>query len=141
MISRAVGIDGLLFFSWSRFSRDCCTHRCGHETRAVWGAIVGEDSGGRTPRKELLVSSTAAHNEFNPDASWQDDPASDDDIFGMARYLAEAVSHGDISEDDGETALCEWAASDPDVLERAARHLDRNSQEKSLLLAAYHHAA
>ena len=83
------------------------------------------------------MSSTTAHARIAP---WEE-PASDDDIFGMARYLADAVSHGDITEDDGETALLEWAAPDRDVLERAARHLTRNSEAERLLTAAYHHAA
>ena len=86
------------------------------------------------------MTATATHSDFNSDAPWEE-PASDDDVFGMARYLADAVSHGDISEDDGEIALCEWAAADRDVLERAANHLARNSPAERLLIAAYHHAA
>ena len=83
------------------------------------------------------MSSTTAHARIAP---WEE-PASENDIFGMARYLADAVSQGDISEDDGETALWEWAAPDRDALERAAKHLARTSQAERLLTAAYHHAA
>jgi hypothetical protein len=67
--------------------------------------------------------------------------AADDDIFGITRYLADAVEHGDISEEDGATALSEWAAPDPKILERAAERLPRDSESEHLLRAAYRHAA
>ena len=88
----------------------------------------------------MTATTATARAGINSDAP-REQPASDDDIFGIARYLAEAVSNGAISEEDGESALCEWAAPDRDVLERAARHLTRNSNIERLLIGAYHHAA
>ena len=69
------------------------------------------------------------------------EPTSDDDIFGVARYLADAVVHGDISEEDGENALLDWAGPDRNVLERAAKRMRPDSETEHLLRAAYHHAA
>jgi hypothetical protein len=86
----------------------------------------------------VVVSST--HAVFKADAPWNE-PASTDDIFGMARFLAEAVTNGKISEAEGEAALWEWASPDRDVLERAGRHLTRNSPAERLVSAAFHHAA
>jgi len=77
-----------------------------------------------------MVSSISIHS-----------PAPDDDIFGITLYLADAVEHGDISEEDGATALSEWAAPDPTILERAAALLPRDSESEHLLRAAYRHAA
>jgi hypothetical protein len=64
--------------------------------------------------------------------SLADDRTSDDDIFGVARYLADAVEHGDISEEDGECALLEWAGPDPRVLERAATRVDPSSDTRRI---------
>jgi hypothetical protein len=87
-----------------------------------------------------MVSSISIHSSARDDVRCQEE-ASDDDIFGIARYLADAVVHGDISEEDGATALSEWAAPDPEVLERAATRLSRDSEAEHLLRAAYQHAA
>ena len=86
------------------------------------------------------MTSTAIRSTAHDDALPEDRP-SDDDIFGMARYLADAVEHGDISEEDGATALSAWAAPDPHVLEQAANHLPRDSETEHLLRAAYELAA
>jgi len=73
--------------------------------------------------------------------AWSEERASDDDIFGVARYLADAVEHGDISEEDGECALLEWAGPDSRVLERAATRVDPQSETEHLLRGAFHRAA
>jgi len=86
------------------------------------------------------MSADSAPGSHSPTAPPKE-PATDDDVFGMARYLADAVCDGEISEEAGETALWEWAAPDRDVLERAARHLRPNSEAERLLIGAYHHAA
>ena len=80
------------------------------------------------------------HLTAAPEVPWYD-PTSDDDIFGVARYLADAVVHGDISEEDGENALLDWAGRDRDVLARAAKRIRPDSETEHLLRAAYHHAA
>jgi hypothetical protein len=64
-----------------------------------------------------------------------------EDIYGVARYLADAVEHGDINEEDGATALLEWAGPDEKLLERVATHLSPDSEAEHLLRAAYAHAA
>jgi hypothetical protein len=86
------------------------------------------------------VRSISIHSPAPDDARWREE-ASDDDIFGIARYLADAVVCGDISEEDGATALSEWAAPDRKVLQRAAARLPRDSESEHLLRAAYRHAA
>jgi hypothetical protein len=85
------------------------------------------------------VTSTATRATADDAARWEEEP-SEDDIFGMARYLADAVVNGDISEEDGANALSEWAP-DPQVLRRAATRLPRDSETEHLLRAAYQHAA
>jgi len=85
------------------------------------------------------VTSTAIPSSAPYDVLREDQPA-DDDVFGIARYLADAVVHGDISEEDGANALSEWAP-DPHVLERAAMRLPPDSEAEHLLRAAYQHAA
>ena len=85
------------------------------------------------------MTSTAIRATADDVARFEEEP-SDDDIFGIARYLADAVVHGDISEEDGANALSEWAP-DPHVLERAATRLPPDSEAEHLLRAAYQHAA
>jgi len=74
------------------------------------------------------------------ETTW-DRPTSDDDIFGVARYLADAVNQGEITEADGERALLDWAGPDRDALRRAATYLSPKSEAEHLLRAAYDHAA
>jgi hypothetical protein len=100
----------------------------------------GKTHGNYPPTEGAGVTSTTVRAVARPDSSW-DEQTSDDDVFGIARYLADAVEHGEISEADGERALLEWAAPDPQVLVRAARHLAPDSEAEHLLRAAYHHAA
>ncbi|HTL86331.1 MAG TPA: hypothetical protein VL856_14185 [Acidimicrobiia bacterium] len=64
-----------------------------------------------------------------------------EDLYGVARYLADAVEHGDINEEDGAAALLEWAGPDEQLLERVATHLSPDSEAEHLLRAAYAHAA
>src|SRR4051812_26578229 len=90
-----------------------------------------------TPTEGAAVSSTTTCVRHSSAA----DRVAHDDIFGMARYLADAVGDGEISEEAGEIALWEWAAPDRDVLERAARHLRPDSEAERLVIGAYHHAA
>ena len=85
------------------------------------------------------MTSTALHSTAYDVDRPEDQPA-DDDVFGMARYLADAVVHGDISEEEGADALTEWAPN-RDVLERAATRLPPDSEAEHLLRAAYRHAA
>jgi hypothetical protein len=85
------------------------------------------------------VTSTAIRTTADDAAHWEEKP-SDDDIFGIARYLADAVVNGDISEEDGADALTEWAP-DRQILRRAATRLPRDSETEHLLRAAYRHAA
>lgn len=101
---------------------------------------MGTLRGYGSPTEGTVVIPNTARASANLDAPWRE-PASDEDIFGVARYLADAVEHGEIKEEDGENALWEWAAQDRDALERAARHLTRNSEAERLLIGAYHHAA
>jgi hypothetical protein len=86
------------------------------------------------------VTSTSTRVVARSDAPWEE-RTSDDDVFGVARYLADAVEHGEISEADGETALLEWAAPDCQVLVRAARHLAPDSEAEHLLRGAFYRAA
>ena len=86
------------------------------------------------------MTSSTVHATADPNARWED-RTSDDDIFGVARYLAEAVVHGDVSEADGESALLEWTGPDRHGLERAAMRLAPDSETEHLLRAACHHAA
>jgi hypothetical protein len=85
------------------------------------------------------VTSTAIRTTADDAARWEEEP-SDDDIFGIARYLADAVVNGDISEEAGATALSDWSP-DRQVLRRAATRLPRDSETEHLLRAAYQHAA
>jgi hypothetical protein len=60
--------------------------------------------------------------------------AGQDDVFGIARYLADAVSGGEITLDDGARALAEWA--DETVLSDVAAHLSAGSDTEHLVQAA-----
>ena len=86
------------------------------------------------------MTSTAIHATVDGDSCWEEKP-SDDDVFGIARYLADAVVNGEISEADGASALSDWAAPDVHVLARAATRLPHDSEAEHLLRAAYLHAA
>ena len=85
------------------------------------------------------MTSSTDQAALDPHAPW--DAPTADDIFGVARYLAEAVGHGDISEDDGEIALLDWAGPDCHVLERADMRLAANPETEQLLRAALSRAA
>jgi hypothetical protein len=86
------------------------------------------------------MTSTVIHAELDEDAR-PEEQVSVDDIFGVARYLADAVEHGDIKEEDGATALLDWAGPDEQILERVAMRLSPDSEAEHLLRAAYQHAA
>ena len=86
------------------------------------------------------MTSTVIHAEVDEDAR-PEEQVSVDDIFGVARYLADAVEHGDINEEDGATALLDWAGPDEQILERVAMRLSPDSEAEHLLRAAYQHAA
>ena len=86
------------------------------------------------------MTSTVIHVDVDED-SRPEEQVSVEDIFGVARYLADAVEHGDINEEDGATALMEWAGPDEQLLERAAMRLSPDSEAEHLLRAAYRHAA
>jgi len=63
----------------------------------------------------------------------------EDDVFGIARYLADSVSDGEITLDDGARALAEWA--DEKVLSAVAAHLSADSDTEHLVKAATRRAA
>ena len=58
----------------------------------------------------------------------------EDDIFGIARYLADSVSDGQITLADGAHALAEWA--DTAILDHVAAHLAPGSEAEHLVHAA-----
>jgi len=58
---------------------------------------------------------------------------SEDDIYGMTRYLAAAVLDGEISEEEASAALGEFAEHDGRLLERAATHQAPQSETERLL--------
>jgi len=58
---------------------------------------------------------------------------SEDDIYGMTRYLAAAVVDGEISEEEASAALGEFAEHDGRLLERAATHQAPQSETERLL--------
>ena len=87
------------------------------------------------------MTSTVTHADVDEAEARPEEQVSVEDIYGVARYLADAVEHGDIDEEDGATALLEWAGPDERLLERVATHLSPDSEAEHLLRAAYAHAA
>jgi hypothetical protein len=63
-----------------------------------------------------------------------EDASVEDDVFGIARYLAEAISNGEITFDDGARALVEWA--DRTVLADVAAQLSAGSNTEHLVRVA-----
>jgi hypothetical protein len=62
--------------------------------------------------------------------------SSDDDLFGIARYLESAVVDGEIRMDDAAHALGDWADHDARALERAAARTHVGSDADLLLHVA-----
>jgi len=63
-----------------------------------------------------------------------EDAPVEDDVFGIARYLAGSISSGEITLDDGVQALVEFA--DQGVLTDVAAHLSAGSDAEYLVQAA-----
>ncbi len=68
-----------------------------------------------------------------------EDAPVEDDVFGIARYLAGSISSGEITLDDGAQALAEFA--DQAVLTDVAAHLSVDSDTEHLVQAATRCAA
>jgi hypothetical protein len=87
------------------------------------------------------MTSTVIQGDVDEPEARPEEQVSVEDIYGVARYLADAVEHGDIDEEEGATALLEWAGPDEQLLERVATHLSPDSEAEHLLRAAHAHAA
>jgi len=61
---------------------------------------------------------------------------SDDDLFGIARYLEAAVVDGEVGMDDAARALVDWADHDARALARAAARSHAGSGADMLLHVA-----
>jgi hypothetical protein len=62
--------------------------------------------------------------------------SSDDDLFGIARYLESAVVDGEIGMDDAAQALVDWADHDGRTLAQAAARSHSGSGADMLLHVA-----
>jgi hypothetical protein len=62
--------------------------------------------------------------------------SSDDDLFGIARYLESAVVDGEIGMEDAARALVDWADHDARTLARAAARSHAGSGADMLLHVA-----